>query len=89
MGVDVEIHILLTWALVGDEWSASLPGCLNPGTHSIGDWAGPRAGLEYVKKRKFSTLPGLELVVSRYTDYDSQTPKTHGTQNEEHEGIRK
>jgi hypothetical protein len=32
-----------------------------PGTHWIGGWVGPRAGLDYVEKRKFLTLPGLEL----------------------------
>jgi hypothetical protein len=45
-------------------------------THWIGGWVGPRAGLDDVEKRKFLTLPGLELdpsvvqpVASRYTDY--------------------
>jgi hypothetical protein len=32
-----------------------------PGSHWIGDWVDPRAGLEDVEKRKFLTLPGLEL----------------------------
>jgi hypothetical protein len=32
-----------------------------PGTHWIGGWVDPRAGLENVEKRKFLTLPGLEL----------------------------
>jgi hypothetical protein len=32
-----------------------------PGTHSIGGRVGFRAGLDDVEKRKFSTLPGLEL----------------------------
>jgi hypothetical protein len=32
-----------------------------PGTHWIGGWVGPRAGLDDVEKRKFLTLPGLEL----------------------------
>jgi hypothetical protein len=39
-----------------------------PGTHWIGGWVGPRAGLDDMEKRKFLTLPGLELcsiVVSR------------------------
>jgi hypothetical protein len=53
-GVDAQIHIFLTSALVGGEWSA-------PGTHLIGGWVGPRAGLDEVEKRKFLTLPGLEL----------------------------
>jgi hypothetical protein len=37
---------------------------------------GPRAGLDYEEKRKFLTLPGLELqpVASRYTDYATLAP---------------
>jgi hypothetical protein len=65
-GVDVYIHIFLTSALVGGEWSASRPcrftsGQRAPSTHYIGDWVGPSAGLVDVKKRKFLTLPALEL----------------------------
>jgi hypothetical protein len=30
-GVDVQIHIVLTSALVGSEWSASRPYCFTPG----------------------------------------------------------
>jgi hypothetical protein len=30
-GVDVEIHVFLTTALVSVEWSASLPGHFTPG----------------------------------------------------------
>jgi hypothetical protein len=30
-------------------------------THWIGDWVDPRVGLDDVEKRKFFTLPGLEL----------------------------
>jgi hypothetical protein len=42
-GVDIYIHIFLTLALVGGEWSASRPGRFtseerNLGTHWIGDW---------------------------------------------------
>jgi hypothetical protein len=64
--VNVYIHIFLTAALAGGEWSASLPGRFTPGerapgTHWIGGWVGPRAGLDDVEKRKFLTLPGLEL----------------------------
>jgi hypothetical protein len=64
--MDVQIHILLTSALVGVEWLASRPGRFTTGTHWIGGsttW------------RKFLTLQGLELrlsvvqpVASRYTD---------------------
>jgi hypothetical protein len=32
-----------------------------PGTHWIGVWVGPRAGLDDVEKRKFLTLPRNEL----------------------------
>jgi hypothetical protein len=32
-----------------------------PGTNWIEGWVGPRAGLDDVEKRKFLTLPGLEL----------------------------
>jgi hypothetical protein len=65
-GVDVQIDIFLTSALVGGEWSASRPCRFTPeervtSTHWIGGWVGPRAGLDYLEKRKFLTLPGLEL----------------------------
>jgi hypothetical protein len=43
------------------EWSASRPGCLTPGTLWVGDWVASTAGLDDVEKRKFLTLPGLEL----------------------------
>jgi hypothetical protein len=80
-GVDVYIHIFLTLALVGGEWSASRPSLFTPGertlgTRWIGGWVGPKAGLNDVEKGKFLTLPGLEIRPlgrparsSRYTDY--------------------
>jgi hypothetical protein len=48
---DVWIHIFLTLALVGGEWSASRPGSFTPGerapgTRWIGGWVGHRAGME-------------------------------------------
>jgi hypothetical protein len=59
---------IFSWnsALAVGEWSASrhgrfTPGEKVPGTHWIGGWVGPRAGLDDVEKRKFLTLPGLEL----------------------------
>jgi hypothetical protein len=66
-GVDVYIHIFFTSALDGGEWSASRPGRFTPGertpgTHWIGGWVDPRAGLDDMEKRKFLTLPGLELL---------------------------
>jgi hypothetical protein len=65
-GVDVWIHIFLNSALTGGEWSASLPcrftpGERGPGTHWIAGWVGSRAGLDDMEKKKFLTLPGLEL----------------------------
>jgi hypothetical protein len=65
-GVDVYIHIFLTSALAGGEWSASLPsrftpGERAPGTHCIGGWVNSRASLDNMEKRKFLTLPGFEL----------------------------
>jgi hypothetical protein len=60
-GVDVYIHIFLTSVIVGGEWSASRPGRFTPGTRWIGGCVGPRAGLDDVEKRKFLTIPGLEL----------------------------
>jgi hypothetical protein len=47
-------------------WSASRPGRYTPGERApgtlwIGGWVDPRAGLDDVEKRKFLTLPGLEL----------------------------
>jgi hypothetical protein len=35
-GVDVEIHILLTAAQAGGEWSASCPGRITPGERTPG-----------------------------------------------------
>jgi hypothetical protein len=35
-GVDVYVHILLTSALAGGEWSASRPGSLTPGVRTPG-----------------------------------------------------
>jgi hypothetical protein len=60
-GVDVWIHIFLASALVGGEWPVSHPGRFTPGTHWIGGWVDPRAGLDDVEKRILLTVPGLEL----------------------------
>jgi hypothetical protein len=53
----------------GGEWSASRPGLFTsgeraPGTHYIGGWVGPRAGLETASSR----IPAGQLVVLRYTN---------------------
>jgi hypothetical protein len=60
-GVDVEIHIFLTSALVGGEWSDSRPGRFTPGTHWIGGWVNLRASVDDVEKGKLLTPSGLEL----------------------------
>jgi hypothetical protein len=65
-GVNVQIHIFLTSVIPGGEWSGSRPGRFTakeraPGTHWIGGWVDPRAGLDDVKKRNFLTPLGLEL----------------------------
>jgi hypothetical protein len=64
-GMNVYIHVFLTWTLVGGEWSASrscrfTPGEGPPGTHWSGGWMSPRTGLDDVEKRTFLTLAGLE-----------------------------
>jgi hypothetical protein len=64
--VDVYIHIFLTSALAGGEWSASCPCHFMPRkkalhTHCTGCWVDPRAGLDDMEKRKSLNLPELEL----------------------------
>jgi hypothetical protein len=54
------IHIFLTSALVGGEWSPSRPGRFTPGerapgTHCIGGWVDLRSGPDDLEKRKFLT----------------------------------
>jgi hypothetical protein len=50
----------LTSALFGGEWLTSRPGHFTPGER-IGGWVELRADLDDLEKRKFLTLPGLEL----------------------------
>jgi hypothetical protein len=59
-GVDVYIHVFLTLAVVGGEWSASrlspfTPGERAPSTHWIGGWVGPRTDLDDMEKILDST----------------------------------
>jgi hypothetical protein len=66
LGMDEEVHVLLTSTLVGDEWLASRPGRFTPeeraaGTHWIGGWVDPRDELDGVEKGKFLIVAGLEL----------------------------
>jgi hypothetical protein len=65
-GVDVYVHVFLTLALVGGEWSVSGLGRLTPreralGTHWIGRWVVPRSGLDELEGRKILPLLVLEL----------------------------
>jgi hypothetical protein len=65
-GVDVQTHVFFTSALVAGEWSGShqgrfTPGERAPGTHWIGGWVGPKAGVDDTEKWKFLTSPGIEL----------------------------
>jgi hypothetical protein len=62
--VDVQIQVFLTSAIVGAEWSASRPGPFTsgeraPDVHLIGEWLGPRTGLDDMDERKFLSLPEL------------------------------
>jgi hypothetical protein len=61
--LDVKIHVFLTSALVGAEWSASRPGLFTFGERAPvdGGCVGPRGGLDDVEIRKILPLPGLEL----------------------------
>jgi hypothetical protein len=49
-GVDVQIHLSLTSALVGGQSLVSRLGCFTTGTHWIGGWVGPRADLVDIEK---------------------------------------
>jgi hypothetical protein len=57
-----DLQALLTSALDGGKWSASHTNCYGPmerapGTHWIGGWVGPIAGLDAVAKRKKIPAP--------------------------------
>jgi hypothetical protein len=75
VGVYAWIHIFLTSALAGGEWSASRPCRFTPGRKIPRYPLDRTAGLDDVEKKKFLTTPGLEPdpsvvqpVGSRYTD---------------------
>jgi hypothetical protein len=96
--LDVYIHIFLTSALVGGDWSASLPGRITlgeraPGTYWIGGWVDSRAGLGDVEKRKFLTLSGLELQPLGHPACSQSLYRLHYSRlptlvnNSEHEGV--
>jgi hypothetical protein len=87
VGVDVHIHIFLTSALVGGEWSTSRPGRFTPGerapcTHWIGGWVDLRASLDDLRRenswpyRDSNSDPSVvQPVASRYTDYAIPAPQ--------------
>jgi hypothetical protein len=67
-GVGVYIHVFLTLALGGGEWSSSLLGRFTPGervpaAHWIGGWPGRATEPVWTTWRgeKSCPLPGLEL----------------------------
>ena len=56
-----KLHSFLTSTLDEGEWSTYGLGCLSPrgkppGTHQMGGWVAPRAGLDALEERK-SLLP--------------------------------
>jgi hypothetical protein len=56
----------VTSELVGGEWPTSRTGLFTPGERFsgicwLGGLVGPRAGLDYMEKEQFLTIPGLEL----------------------------
>jgi hypothetical protein len=57
----IDPSIIIDLALVGGEWAASRFFGFIPGTHWIGDWVGPSAGLDVLEGRNILPLPGLEL----------------------------
>jgi hypothetical protein len=79
-GVDVWIHVFLTSALPGGEWSASrsdhfTTGGRTPGIHWVRGWMGPRTVLDDVEKWKSRIQrdpnfdpSAMQSVASRYTD---------------------
>jgi hypothetical protein len=50
-GMDVWIHVFLTSALVGGEWSAQRPRRKSRITNWKGGWVRPRTGVDAVEKR--------------------------------------
>jgi hypothetical protein len=76
--VEVKLH---NSYLDGGQWSVSRPSRFTPGeialgTHCIGGWVGPRAGLEAVEKRKKNLppprirTPVIQYAALSYTDLD-------------------
>jgi hypothetical protein len=66
-GMELQLHSFLISAIDGGEWLVSrsgrfISGETAVGTHWIGGWVGPRAGLEAVVKRR---IPFLVLARNR------------------------
>jgi hypothetical protein len=82
VGVDVWIHIFLTSALAGGEWSASCPGRFTLGTHWIEGLGGPQRRSGQFGEEKILDLTGnripepsvVQPVTSHYTDYATLAP---------------
>jgi hypothetical protein len=78
--VEVWLHPFFTSALDGGKWSASRPGSFSPrekvpGTHWVGDWMGPKAGLDTVVRRKIpSTCQDSNLQSSSPALYHLDSP---------------
>jgi hypothetical protein len=79
-GVEVQMHVLLTSALVGGEWLALRPCRFTPAEMAPMAEVHPIAGLNIMEKLKFLSLPWPELrpsmvqpVASHYTDYATAT----------------
>ena len=51
-GMDVELHLFVTSALDGIDWSSSVTGERIFSTHRRRGWLSPRAGLETMQKMK-------------------------------------
>jgi hypothetical protein len=60
MGSGGKTPPFLASALDGNEGSASRPARLTPGTHCIGRWVGPKAGLNAMEKREILPFPEIE-----------------------------
>jgi hypothetical protein len=78
-GVDVYIHVYLTSALDGAEWSDSRPGHFTsderaPVAHFVRGWVGPRAGVDAFAKRNVYSPAGNRTLVVQPVD---QTPTCH------------
>jgi hypothetical protein len=80
-GVDVSIHVFLTWAVAGSEWPALRPGCSTPvdrknPRYQLDRQVGPQNRSGQRGEGNILAVPGLELhllavhsVASRFTEF--------------------